>query len=137
MPVIFPVVGWLLVVIGVLLVLVSFSAQVEPEIVPMRIASVAILGGGILFLLMYRNWYVEPDVDEVRFRTAFGREHVIAYRDIVDYRSRARNGRPRLEVRSASGVKLAITQLYTVDPLLAAIAFRERTGRWPLRGEAR
>jgi hypothetical protein len=41
-------------------------------------------------------------------------------------------------VRSASGVKLAFNpQMYNVDPLWAAIAFRTQAGRWPLRGEAR
>ena len=55
-------------------------------LLPMRIASVLIALGGVAFLVMYRNFYVAPRADEVAFRTVFGREAVIAYSDIVDYR---------------------------------------------------
>ena len=138
MPIFIPIVGWLLLVVGFLMILVAFSATDDVDLLPMRIAAVAIFAGGLLFLLIYRNWYLEPDTDEVRFRTITGRERVIAYADIVDYRTYEASGQPRLEVRSASGAKLSINpQIYDVDPLWAAIAFRKRTGRWPLRGEAR
>jgi len=142
MPIFIPIVGWLLLVVGFLMVLVAFSADGdadgEADLLPMRIAAVAIFAGGLFFLLMYRNWYLEPDADEVRFRTISGRERVIAYADIVDYRTYEYQGQPRLEVRSASGVKLAINpRMYAVEPLFDAIAFHQRAGRWPLRGEAR
>lgn len=138
MPVFIAIVGWLFVVVGALMVLVAFSTTDDVDLLPMRIAAVAILAGGILFLLMYRNWYLEPDVDELRFRTIGGRERVIAYGDITDYRTYEANGQARLEVRSASGVKLAFNpQMYNAAPLFDAISFRERTGRWPLRGETR
>ena len=138
MPIFIAVVGWLLLGVGLLMVLVAFSTSDDPDVLPMRIAAVAIFAGGMLFLLMYRNWYVEPDVDEVRFRTISGREQVIAYADIADYRTYEQNGQPRLEVRSASGVKLALNpRMYPLPQLFAAIDFRKRTGRWPLRGEVR
>ncbi len=87
---------------------------------------------------MYRNWYLEPGADELRFRTGLGVEKVIAYADIVEYGTVEQNGQQRFRVRSATGARLAVNpRMYALDPLYAAIAFRERTGRWPLRGEPR
>lgn len=138
MPIFIPIVGWLLVVVGAFMGLVAFTAKDDADIVPMRIAAVAILAGGLLFLLMYRNWYIEADVDELRFRTVTGRERVIAYADIASYETYEANRQLRLEVRSASGVKVSFDpRMYPVAPLFDAIAFRQRAGRWPLRREAR
>lgn len=137
LPKIIPVVGWLVMLAGLVIGLAALTSDAAHDAVPMRIASVALVIGGVLFLLMYRNWYVAAGPDAVHFRTGLGREHTIAYRDIRDYRyTTAPNGRPMLIVRSTSGAKLSVipTQ-YDVSPLLAAIAFQETNGRWPLPGE--
>jgi len=85
---------------------------------------------------MYRNFYVEPRVDEVAFRTIWGREAVIAYSDIVDYYVRASGGQLQLTVRAASGPRLRLNpRIYDLSPLLRANEFRQHNGRWPLRGE--
>ena len=138
MPIFLPIVGWLLTAVGLLMVLVAFTVEDGSDILPMRIAAVAILAGGLFFLFMYRNWYVEPGLDEIHFRTVMGREKTIAYADIADYRTYEQNGQLRLAIRSNTGVKLSLDpRIYRVEPLIAAITFKQKNGRWPLRGEAR
>ncbi len=138
MPIFVPLAGWLLLAVGFLLALSAFTSRYTADLLPMRIASLVIAAGGVFFLVMYNNWYVDARSDEVHFRTILGREHVIRYVDIVDYRMRQVNGQPSFRVRSASGVKFSINpRLFPVEPLFDAIRFRERTGRWPLVGERR
>lgn len=138
MPIFVPIVGWLLLVVGFLMGLSAFASRYTADLLPMRIASLAIAAAGVLFLVMYNNWYVDARTDEVHFRTILGRERVIKYVDIVDYRMLEVSGQPRFQVRASSGVKLSIhPQIYPVEPLFAAIRFRERAGRWPLVGEPR
>ena len=46
------------------------------------------------------------------------------------------NGQLLLKVRAASGPRLRVNlRLYDMSPFLRAIEFRQRNGRWPLRGE--
>lgn len=142
MPKLILLVGALLLAVGVLIGLAAFTADDDPEspasLLPMRIAAVGILIAGALFTLLYRNWYVAPGADAVHFRTILGREKTIVYSDIIDYRMLTRGGQPNLRIRSSDGTTLSLNPaLFDMSPLLAAIAFRERTGRWPLRGEAR
>ncbi|MBS1907531.1 MAG: hypothetical protein JST33_13390 [Actinobacteria bacterium] len=137
MPKLVLVVGALFVAVGGLLGLTSFTQQdTDGMLWPMRIASVGILLGGALFLIMYRNFYVEPRVDEIAFRTIWGREAVIVYADIVDYYVRVHGGQLQLTVRAASGPRLRLNpNIYDLSPLLRANEFRQHNGRWPLRGE--
>ncbi|UWF77625.1 MULTISPECIES: hypothetical protein [Microbacterium] len=144
MPRLVAVIGWLLVAVGILMGLAAFTAGDASEAVddrgllPMRIAAVAILAGGVLLVLLYRNWYVAPDADAVRFRTLLGREKRIAYADIVEYRMRTMGGRPNLRIRSVDGTRLTLNPaMFDMSPLFAAMEFRERTGRWPVPGEPR
>ncbi|WP_295034965.1 hypothetical protein [uncultured Microbacterium sp.] len=130
-------VGVLFVALGGLLALASFTAA-NPDgmLWPMRIASALIVLAGVCFLVMYRNFYVEPRADEIAFRTVWGREAVIAYADIVDYSVQASGGRLKLTVRAASGPRLRLSpNLYDLSPLLRASEFRQHNGRWPVRGE--
>ena len=138
MPIFVPLAGWVLLAIGFLMALSAFTSRFTADLLPMRIASLVIAAGGVFFLVMYNNWYVDARSDEVHFRTIFGRERVIKYVDIVDYRMQEINGQPRFQVRSSSGVKLTVNpRIFPVEPLFAAIRFRDRTGRWPLVGEPR
>lgn len=138
MPIFVSIVGWVLLAVGALLALVAFTSRYTADLLPMRIASLAIAAGGILFLVMYANWYVDARADELHFRTVFGSERVIRYVDIVDYRMLEVSGQPRFQVRASTGVKLSFNpRIYPVEPLFAAIRFRERAGRWPLVGEGR
>lgn len=127
-----PVVGWLLVIVGSLMIpLVIFTD--DEDATAMRIACVAILLGGTAFVLMYRNFYVAPRDYEVAFRTVLGKEHVITYTDIAQYNVTP----PFVQIKSAKGVKLNLnTSIYDLTPLLRAIEFRDATGRWPVRPQA-
>lgn len=136
MPKLVAVVGWMLLVVGVLMSLVAFTSSDADDPTAFRIASVAILFGGVLFLMMYRNWYVAPERDAVHYRTLMSREDRIVYSDIVDYRMAEANGQPKLRIRASSGAELALNPaMYDMSPLLAAIRFKEARGRWPLPGE--
>ncbi|WP_424937256.1 MULTISPECIES: hypothetical protein [Bacteria] len=137
MPRIVIVVGVLLVTVGLLLGLSAFTAPGGgADLTPMKIAAVVVFIGGALSLLAYRNWYVAPRADEVAFRSVLGRERVIAYADIAEHRMSMSNGQPMLRIRSSSGAKLGVNiRMYDMTPLLMAIDFKKRTGRWPLRGE--
>jgi hypothetical protein len=137
MPVFVPLVGALFVAVGGLMGLAAFTENnADGMLWPLRIASIAIALAGAAFLLMYRNFYVEPRVDEIAFRTIWGREAVIAYADITDFSVQASGGQFRLTVRGSSGPRLRLNpRLFDVSPLLRANEFRQRNGRWPLRGE--
>ncbi|MGN8026581.1 hypothetical protein [Microbacterium sp. 22242] len=138
MPRLVPIAGGLLIAVGVLLGLTAFTERDDAGmLLPMRIAAVLIALGGLAFLMMYGNFYVAPRDAEVAFRTIFGRESVIAYSDIVDYTVKGTGMQLILTVRAATGPRLRLNlRLYDMSPFLRAIEFRQRNGRWPLRGES-
>lgn len=138
MPKVVAFIGWLFVCVGAIMALVAFTSEDADDPIAFRIASVAIVVGGVAFVMMYRNFYVAPRAYEVAFRSILGREHVLAYSDIVYHRVVAMNGQPILTVKSADGVKLSLNiRTFDMSPLLHAIDFHEATGRWPGRAEAR
>lgn len=130
-------IGGGLLVAGFVLALGSFTSRYNAELLPMRILGGVTALAGVIVLLMYRTWYVEPKADAIRFRTALGRERTIAYRDIASCRLDESGRRPRVSIRSRSGARLSLNPaMYPVPALLAAIVFHERHGRWPEPGEA-
>lgn len=135
MPKVLPIFGWICVSVGLLMGLVAFTSDRAP--LGARIASVAILLGGMAFVAMYRNFYVAPHAYEVAFRSVLGKEHVLVYSDIAHYSIGMLKGQQFLTVNSVQGVKLSLNvSAYEMTPLLRAIDFREVTGRWPVRPEA-
>lgn len=138
MPRFVAVCGWLLLAVGVLMCLVAFGSPPDDDATAMRIAAVAIAVGGLAFLALYRNFYVIAGPDAVVFRNVWGIERGFAYSDIDGYEMLEQNGRRILHVHAATGVSLrADPRMFALEPLLAAIAFYESTGRWPLPGEPR
>ncbi len=138
LPKIIPIVGWLLLIAGVLMSLVAFGDPPEDDATAFQIASVAVVAGGLVFLYWYRSFYVAAGEDEVVFRSFTRTEKTIRYGDIVSYHFGSMNGMPMLDVKDAHGTKLSLNpNMYGLDPLMAAIRFHEQTGRWPLPGEPR
>lgn len=138
MPLVVPLIGWLLLIAGLGLALAGFSARPGTDPTPMRIGAVVALVLGLLVLLMHRNRYVQPDADRVRFRSFLGREGAIAYRDITAYTVSEAGWRSKLRLRASDGTRLTVNPaVFDMSPALAAIRFKERTGRWPERGEVR
>jgi len=134
MPTFVPAVGWLFLVVGSLMGLLSFATDDVP--LGAKISSVAIVAGGSAFLMMYRNFYVAVRNDEVAFRSVLGNEHVIPYSDIAQYRQQMLKGMPFLTIKSVHGVTLNLNiSTYDMSPLLRAIDFHQVTGRWPVRVE--
>lgn len=135
MPKVLQIFGWICVCLGLLLGLFAFTSARAP--LAARIASVAIVVGGMAFLAMYRNFYVAPRAYEVAYRTVLGKEHVLIYSNIAQYRVRMMRGQPFLTVKSKDGVSFTLNiKAYDMTPLMQAIDFHEATGRWPGRTEA-
>jgi hypothetical protein len=101
-----------------------------------KISSVAIILGGLAFLMMYRNFYVAVRDYEVAFRSVLGNEHVIAFSDITKYSVQMMKGMPFLTVKSVPGAMLNLNiSTYDMSPLMRAIDFHQVTGNWPVRVE--
>lgn len=127
-----PIVGWLFICVGLLLGLLIFASSGMP--LGAQIAAVAIFAGGLAFVAMYRNFYVDSRAHEVAFRTAFGTEHVVPYSDIARYSLLKSRGQQILTITSIHGAKLSINiGTFDVGPLLRAIDYHQVTGRWPAR----
>jgi hypothetical protein len=134
MPKFVPAVGWLFLVVGSLMGLLSFATDDVP--LGAKISSVAIVLGGVAFLMMYRNFYVAVRDFEVAFRSVLGNEHVIAYSDITKYSVQMMKGMPFLTVKSVHGATLNLNiSTYDMSPLMRAIDFHRVTGNWPVRVE--
>jgi hypothetical protein len=97
-----------LIALGLFASVLGFGSGDMRDPVPFRIASVVLVVAGLLVLVAYRNWYLEPGRDEIAFRTVFGAERVIRHRDIVAQRSTVRRGRRILAVTASDGTKLRV-----------------------------
>lgn len=138
MPKLVLIIAWGLLGLGLFMSLLAFGSGNMRDPVPFRIASVVMVVGGLLFLLMYNNWYLAPGRDEIAFGTVFGAAKVIRYSDIATYRTVDRGGQRMLFLKSSNGTKLSINlNAYDVAPLLAHIEFHRLNGRWPVGGELR
>lgn len=121
MPLLVVLAGAVLLVAGTVLGVVTFATRFTAELLPARIASVAVALIGLGLIVAYRNWYLEVRADAVRFRTVLGREKRIAYRDIASFRTVNSGLRTRVRVRSNDGVKLSVdTGRYALGPLIEA-----------------
>lgn len=137
MPRIVGIVGWAAFTVGMLMSFAAFTSRAD-DVRGMQIGGVALVLGGLLFALMYHNWYVSAGPDEVAFRTVFGAEKVIRYSDIDSYRFRDHRGQRMLHLKSSTGERFSVNiAIYPVPDLLAHIAFHQAHGRWPVRGELR
>ncbi|UNK70646.1 hypothetical protein [Microbacterium sp. H1-D42] len=136
MPKIVPIIGWILIIVGTLMVLAAFTRPAGEEEIGMQIASVAIVACGVFFLVMYRNWYIAPGADEIVFRTVWGAEKAIRYADIVTYEVRPVSAQPTLLISASDGTRFRVNlATYDVAPLIAHLEYHQKNGRWPVRGE--
>lgn len=121
MPVLFGLIGAVLLAAGFVMALASFASRYTHDLLPMRIAAVALFVAGLGTLLAYRNWYLETGSDAVRYRTVLGREKRIAYSDIVECQTVKSAGRERVIVRSRDGHKLSVdARRYDMSPVITA-----------------
>lgn len=112
-----------LLALGLLTGMLGFGSGDMRDPVPFRIASVALVVVGLLVLLVYRNWYLAPGADAVAFRTIFGAERVIRYRDIVSHRVSGSGRRRMLVVKATDGTRLRVnTSASDVSALVAALS---------------
>ncbi|WP_258073563.1 hypothetical protein [Arthrobacter sp. 08Y14] len=136
MPKLTAIFGWICATFGLLTGLWAYSYPQSP--LDARIASVGMFVGGLIFVVMYRNFYVAAGKYEVAFRSLLlGREHVLPYSDIADYRLQTAKGHSYLTIKSVHGVKLRLNpSAFNVSPLMKAIDYHRVTGQWPVRAES-
>lgn len=117
-----------LLALGLLAGMLGFGSGDMRDPVPFRIASVVLVAAGLVVLLVRRNWYLAPGTEAIAFRTVFGVERAIRYRDIVSHRTSGSGRRRMLVVKAADGTRLRVnTSAYDVAPLVAAVeAFTPR-----------
>ena len=121
MPVLFALIGAVLLAAGFVMALASFTSRYTHDLLPMRIASVVLFVAGVCTLLAYRNWYLEVGADAVRYRTVFGGAKRIAYGEIASCRTVNVLGRERVVVRSRDGQRLSVdARRYDMSRVLAA-----------------
>lgn len=119
MPSFISIIGWVLLIVGALMTLLSIGIEASERTGPL-IAGSCIFLGGFFFVMMRRNFYVQLEADRVRFRTVLGREKQIMYHDITTFVRYEQNGQPMMKVRAREGTKLDIsTRIYRMDPMLA------------------
>ncbi|MCC9144487.1 MULTISPECIES: DUF4282 domain-containing protein [unclassified Arthrobacter] len=135
MPKVVPIFGWVGAGVGVLMGSWAWFSSDGP--LGARIASLAMLLGGLAFVAMYRNFYVAPRQYEVAFRSSLGKEHVLPYSDIADYHMTVMRGQRFLTAKWTNGTKLSLNiTAFDVTPLLRAIDYHRATGRWPVPASA-
>lgn len=116
------IIAGVLLALAVVSSLLGFGSGSMRDPVPFRIASVALLVVGLLVLLVYRNRYVLPGAEAIAFRTIFGAERRIRYRDIVSHRMRGEGARRVLVIRSSDGTMLRVrASAPGAAPLVAAV----------------
>lgn len=106
-------VGWLFVAVGGFFFFISvvelLTGHAERSPVGGVITCSLIWVCGLLFVGMYRNFYVHPKTLKVDFRTIWGKEKSIAYENIVAVkRFSASNGRTHISIKAADGTKLSL-----------------------------
>lgn len=117
-----PIAAAVLLGLGLVAAAMGFGSGDMRDPVPFRIASVVLVIAGLLVLLAHRNWYLAPGPDAIAFRTVFGAERVIRYRDIVSHRVIERRGKRMLVVTSSTGTKLRVNlSAHDVAPLVTAV----------------
>ena len=117
-------VGWLFVVVGGLMCVVAFGDDVE---VGMQVAAVAIVAGGLLFLVGYRNWYIVIGEDELTYRTFSGVTRTVRYHEVASYKVSHQHGQPVLTLRTVDGSRFSLNpRTFDVTELLAGIDDQRR-----------
>ena len=113
------VVGWLFVVVGGVMCLAALGDDVP---VGMQVAAVLIVGGGLLFLVGYRNWYIVIGTDEVTYRTFFGFTRTVRYHEVASYSITQQHGVPVLTLRAVDGSRFTLNpRTFDVTALLTGI----------------
>lgn len=114
----------LLLVLGLLAGLLGFGSG-NGEIrdpFPFRVASVVLVIAGLLVFWAYRRWYIRPGADAVAFRSVFGPERVIRYRDIASQEVVGRGRRRMLVLTATDRTQLRVDlSAPGVAPLRAAL----------------
>ncbi|MFL4472674.1 hypothetical protein ACIPVK_01600 [Paeniglutamicibacter sp. MACA_103] len=130
-PKIVPVVGWMVLLVGLLLILTSSSSSLESgDALPMRVCGIVLFLAGSFLVFIYANWYVIIREDEVVLRTAFRYVRTIRYDDIERYVYMRRGILTYLKVWSIHGVVIELNpRTFDVSPIVAALESRNAAGK--------
>lgn len=124
-------VGWLPLTGGSFMGLLFFATA--DVALGATISSVAILSGGVVFVLAYRNFCVAPRTYEVAFRRVLGNEQVIPCSEIAQYRVQMLQGMLSLMLKPVHGLTLNLDiSTYDMTSLMRALDLHQATGEWPV-----
>ena len=128
LPKLIPIVGWALIVAGLLAEAFTFAVS-NPEL-GMHITAIAMIVGGGVLVLMYRSFYVAAEAEVVHFRTLLGREKAIVYDQISEVSRYQMNGKSYVKVVANDGTTLNLDeQMYDLSPMLQHLQLRGITPR--------
>ena len=132
-PKVIPIFGWILLVAGALLFLLSIPLIMESSagIGPLASGAGMMAFGGV-FLLIYKNWYVLVGPDEIVNRSVFGKIKRIRYDSIRRYSFTTNGVVPMVNVWGLDGVGISVnSSAFNVDPLLDVLEHHLHHGVWP------
>jgi heme/copper-type cytochrome/quinol oxidase subunit 2 len=129
-PKIVAIIGWVVLLLGLLFVLVPSSSEVESgDALPMQICGFVLFLVGSFLVFIYANWYLIIREDEVELRTAFRYVRTIRYHDVERYLYLRRGIQPSLKVWSIHGVVIELNpRTFDVTPIVAALEARNAAG---------
>lgn len=127
-------IGLALIGLGVLIPVLLYSPvlQETSDLIGTIVVGALVGLAGLWTLVLYLRWYMVMEPDRVRFRSWWGPEKTIRFRDIASHKVVTSYRQPYLKVRSVDGTTLRVSpNAYDTSPLQRAIAFHEETGSWP------
>ncbi|WP_030016319.1 MULTISPECIES: EGFR-like transmembrane domain-containing protein [Micrococcales] len=133
---IIPIIGWAFAVVGGILVVVALLSLLtsDPSLLGMGIFGFICLLFGIMFIAWYRNFYMEFDDMEVRWRSLWGRERRMAYHEIDVFKLGQSGNGITLTAKSIRGDKLAMSAtIYDFTRLMRQVKYRLDYGNWAMR----
>lgn len=130
-PKIVAVIGWVVLLLGLLFILVSSSSDVKSgDALPMQICGFVLFLAGSFLVFIYANWYLIIREDEVELRTAFRYVRTIRYHDVERYLYLRRGIQPLLKVWSIHGVVIELnSRTFDVSEIVAALEARNAAGK--------
>lgn len=125
------IIGWLVLLIGLLFILVSSWSGVESgDALPMQICGFVLFLAGSFLVFIYANWYLIIREDEVVLRTAFRYVRTIRYHDVERYVYLRRGIQPFLKIWSIHGVVIELnSRTFDVSAIVTALEARDAAGK--------
>lgn len=131
-----PIIGWAFAIVGGILIVFALMSLLmsDPSMLTMGVFGLICLLVGIMFIAWYRNFYMEFDDMEVRWRGLLGQEHRMAYHEIDVFKLGQSGNGITLTAKSIRGDKLSMSAtIYDFTRLMRQVKYRLDYGYWAMR----